>query len=93
MTTEYNECKVCGSKETISGRVKDEEVEKGKVRPELNTFLQQTQVAIMDVGKTTLTVPLITAWIDACAECGTLRVVRYDVKEIATPQVQQQRRK
>lgn len=80
---DFDKCPVCGSHRRVVDEVKKEEIAKGKIRPEKKAALTKMGVAVTDAVKIkgVLTVPLVTAMVDICADCGALYAVQVDRTE------------
>jgi len=81
----HDKCPFCGSTRRVANEVKEEEVAKGKIRPETHCALGELAVTIADPSKIVgnLTAPLIIGHYDACAEpeCGALYLVHAERRE------------
>ena len=77
---EFKQCPNCGSEETISGEVLDDQIQKGKMPSKSHSFLFTYQSLIADQTRTFLSAPMILSFYDACVECGTVYLVHSEVK-------------
>lgn len=80
--TSFDVCKVCGCKETIAQRIMDKLKSEGKLSKDLEPAIIHQRVPMRDPRMEILygvPVPMLISIIDGCAECGTLRVIKYGV--------------
>jgi len=78
---QFTKCPSCGSTRRIAGGVLEEQKQKGRVSEKANACLIPAQAIIADPTKILLTVPIITAMIDACANCGALYCIFAQVQQ------------
>jgi len=69
---EFNECPNCGSTRRVAGIIAEQEREKGKIGKDAQMALHQFTSIIADPRMVTLQAPAIIAYVDICADCGTL---------------------
>lgn len=87
IVAEFDKCPNCGSTRRFAGEVAEEQKEKGAVGEGLKFGLQQVGGPIMDPRKISQTlvgakVPVVTALLDVCMDCGTIYAVRLERGEV-----------
>lgn len=79
----YDRCRACGSDKLLGQGLADEMIERGIVPATFRFSLQNYEGLPLDEAAMQrlpfgASVPGIKAVADACGECGTLRVIRYE---------------
>ena len=75
----FNQCPNCGSEERVTKVVLDNEHTKGKAMKATDSHLIQCQSLITNPNMPFLSAPMVVAYLDACADCGTIYCVRAEV--------------
>ncbi|MFA5384155.1 MAG: hypothetical protein WC364_05750 [Eubacteriales bacterium] len=78
---DFKVCPVCGESQRMADSVLQDLKDQNKARKELQAFLFQHLGMIHDPAKTTLTVPVIATFFDACVNCGTVYCVHAEVRQ------------
>ena len=82
----FNSCPNCGSTRRLADIVLNQEKEKGKVGKEAKASIQVFHAVIADPRMVTFEAPAIMAFMDICADCGTMYCVHAQLGK-ATRQV------
>ena len=73
---EFKECPNCGSTRRVAGTIAEQEKQKGKLAKEVQACIQQLTCIITDPRMIALQAPVIIAFMDICADCGTYYCIR-----------------
>jgi len=73
---EFKTCPNCGSTRRVAGTIAEQEREKGKISKEVQACIKQVTCIIADPRMVTLQAPAIIAFVDICADCGTMYCIR-----------------
>lgn len=65
-------CPNCGESETVTGIAVQEQINKGKIKPNTSYALRKELKPLIPIEQAMLTVPIIAVNWDICANCGTL---------------------
>lgn len=76
----FDKCPACGWKETVARKVKDEEVEKGRIKTDITAAMAQSMTPIVDQRTilALLSVPILVGFYDVCLACGCYYCVRVE---------------
>lgn len=89
---EFDHCPACGSFRRLAESVAAQEMAKGKLPPNQKSPLGLYSIAITNPGIGSLSCPAITAFVDACLDCGCLYITHAAVQDMPTTQLQQRGR-
>lgn len=78
---EFKACPACGSERRVVEMIRDQEVEKKKVSPQIKMAAQAVTVPVYDPTRPMLSAPVITAVLDICADCGCYYARFVDVQD------------
>lgn len=76
---EFSKCPACQSTCKITDIIREEEIAKGKMSPDIVLYIGRTITPLLDPSKRALavfSVPGIVAYYNICAECGCYYCVR-----------------
>jgi len=89
---EFNKCPACGCEDTVSKKVAEEEIEKGRMKEGYTPALTQDTTPIFDPREVIIfqrRVPVLITFYDVCVACGCYYCVRIEKGEgMVTPQMQ-----
>lgn len=75
----FDHCPNCGSTKRLAETVAKQEKEKGKISEDTHVVMVSYQTLVADPRKMILTVPIISTFVDICADCGTLYCVHAEL--------------
>lgn len=85
----WPKCPACDSEKLVIGQLRQDMIDAGKWNPQVQAALLRHTAAMYDPSHPPLlTIPVVVALIDICADCGMLRCVRADLTE-AKPELPQ----
>lgn len=80
---EFPKCRACGNERLLGQEEMNKEVAEGRAGPDAAGALHVWKTGLVDPRVPALTMLTLESIIDACAECGTLRLIKATSARVA----------